>query len=287
VELRVVAAAFNDINTSIAGTQTTGDARYSASMPNFTASTASALISAALGTGKVDFRNAVLTIGTPVEYNVTSTLTLAMTSIAGSLGATTAVPADLIYALVYNAGSPQLAVCNLSGGLQINESNLITTTAIGSGSTSAATWYSTTAISTASQYKIVGRLSATWTSGTGWSSPTLVQPIGVGVVSNAPMGGVSQVTSANTTVTATVSFTAPGAGMLIAIGARNISAQESSGHAGTLYINGVQQMTDNTVTTMAHMGYAITSGGSVNAQYTTASTLGFSCVVALYWIPTL
>jgi hypothetical protein len=103
-----------------------------------------------------------------------------MTSIAGSLGATTAVATSLIYAIVYAAGVPQLAVCNLSGGLQLDETNLITTTAIGSGSTAANVWYSTTAITTASQYRLVGRVDATWTSGTGWSSPTLVQPVGVG-----------------------------------------------------------------------------------------------------------
>jgi hypothetical protein len=225
VELRAVAAGFNDINAAIASvtatanaaaplnspaltgtptaptpavadnstaiattafvlansiTQSYANTRYSSSMPNFTASTASALISASLGTGKVDFRNTVLTTGTPVEYNVTSTLTLAMNSTAASLGATTAVATSLIYAIVYNAGSPQLAVCNLTGGLQLDETNLITTTAMGSGSTAANVWYSTSAISTASQYRIVGRVDATWTSGTGWSSPTLVQPVGVG-----------------------------------------------------------------------------------------------------------
>jgi hypothetical protein len=156
------------------------DTRYSSSMPNFTASTASALISATLGTGKVDFRNAVLTTGTPVEYTITSALTLVMNSAAASLGATTAVATSLIYAIVYNAGNPQLAVCNLSGGLQLDETNLITTTAIGAGSTANNAWYSTTAITTASQYRIIGRVDATWISGTGWSSPTLVQPVGVG-----------------------------------------------------------------------------------------------------------
>jgi hypothetical protein len=159
------------------GDSTAFDARYSSSMPNFTASTTSNLISASLGTGKVDFRNAVLTTGTPVEYNVTSTLTLAMNNTSASLGATTAVAASLIYVIVYNAGAPQLAVCNLSGGLQLDETNLITTTAIGSGSTASNVWYSTSAITTASQYRVIGLVNATWTSGTGWSSPTLVQPV--------------------------------------------------------------------------------------------------------------
>jgi hypothetical protein len=172
--------AAGDNSTAIATTafvQASGDLRYAGAMPNFTASTISNLISASLGIGKVDFRNAVLTNGTPVEYNVTSTLTLAMNSTAASLGATTAVATSIIYAIVYNAGVPQLAVCNIHGGLQLDETNLITTTAIGSGSTSANVWYSTSAIATASQYRIIGLVNATWTSGTGWSSPALVQPV--------------------------------------------------------------------------------------------------------------
>jgi hypothetical protein len=146
-------------------------------MPNFNATTTSNLITATLAGGKYDFRNTSLTTGTPIEFGLLSTLTLAMNSTAASLGATTAVATSLIYAIVYNAGAPQLAVCNISGGSQLDETNLITTTAIGSGSTATNVWYSTSAITTASQYRIVGSVNATWTSGTGWSSPTLVQPI--------------------------------------------------------------------------------------------------------------
>ena len=161
--------------------QTAADVRYGAAMPPFNASTISNLITATIAPCKVDFRNTSLTVGTPIEYNVASTLSLAMTSIAGSLGATTAVKTSLIYALVYVAGTPQLAVCNLSGGLQMDETNLITTTAIGAGSTAANVWYSTTAIATPSQYRIIGRVDATWTSGIGWSIPALVQPVGSGI----------------------------------------------------------------------------------------------------------
>jgi hypothetical protein len=164
------------------------DFRYAASMPNFNATTTSNLITATLAGGKYDFRNTSLITGTPIEFGLLSTLTLAMTSTAASLGATTAVATTLAYAIVYNAGSPQLAVCNLSGGLQLDETNLITTTAIGAGSTAANVWYSTSVIATASQYRIVGRVDATWTSSTGWSSPTLVQPVGVGIVSVGGLG---------------------------------------------------------------------------------------------------
>jgi hypothetical protein len=131
-----------------------------------------------LAGGKYDFRNTSLPTGTPIEFGLLSTLTLATNSTATSLGATSGVATTLVYAIVYNAGVPQLAVCNLSGGLQLDETNLITTTVISSGSTAANVWYSTSAVVTASQYRVVGSVDAIWTSGTGWSSPTLVQPLG-------------------------------------------------------------------------------------------------------------
>ena len=161
-------------------TQTNADTRYGSAMFPVTASTTSNLITFSLAPCKVDFRNTDLTVGTPIEYNVASTLSLAMTSIDGSLGATTAIATSLVYAIVYAAGTPQIAVANISGGLQMDETNLITTTAIGAGSTAANVWYSTTAITTSSQYRIIGQVDATWTSGTGWSAPALVQPVGVG-----------------------------------------------------------------------------------------------------------
>lgn len=159
--------------------QTFADTRYGSAMFPFTVPAAvGGLLTATLAPCKVDFRNTSLAVGTPIEYNVTSNMTLAMTSIAGSLGAVTAIQTRLVYALVYGAGAPQIAVANISGGLQMDETNLITTAAIGAGSTSATAWYSTSAIATPSQYRIIGFVDATWTSGTGWSSPALVQPAG-------------------------------------------------------------------------------------------------------------
>lgn len=158
--------------------QGTGDSRYGGAMSPFNVTQAANLLTGTLGACKVDFRNTALATGTPIEYNVASPLSLSMTNIAASLGATTGVQTRLAYALVYGAGTPQIAVANTSGGLQIDESNLITTSSIGAGSTSDATWYSTSAIGTPSPYKIIGICDATWTTGVGWGSPTLVQPAG-------------------------------------------------------------------------------------------------------------
>lgn len=163
---------------SYSGMNPAYDTRYSSGMYPFNVTQSSNLLDATLGVCTIDFRNLSLTTGTPVNYNVASQISFAMTNIAGSLGATTAIKTRLVYALVYAAGTPQIAVANISGGLQMDETNLITTSAIGAGSTSATTWYSTSAIPTPSQYTIIGICDATWTSGTGWATPVLVQPAG-------------------------------------------------------------------------------------------------------------
>lgn len=168
----------NSTTSTATGAAALNDARYGSAMFPFTVTQASNLLTGTLAPCKIDFRATALPTGTPVEYNVTANFTLAMTSIAGSLGATTAVPQRLAWALVYAAGTPQIAVANATSGLQMDEANLITTSAIGAGSTSATTWYSTSAIGTPSQYRIIGFCDSTWTTGVGWGSPTTVQPAG-------------------------------------------------------------------------------------------------------------
>lgn len=253
-------------------TQSAADARYAGAMPNFTASTASSLISASLDVGKVDFRSAVLATGTPVEYNITSPLTLVMTSIAGSLGATTAVATSLIYAIVYDAGTPQLAVCNLSGGLQMDETNLITTTAIGAGSTAANVWYSTTAITTPSQYRIRGRVDATWTSGTGWSSPTLVQPVGVGEAFASLINSAKPVDVTASRAVSTTYYNTTGREKLVLLetsqAAGSVGRFNLVSPAGTVYIeqgspNTNGQVLWGSIRVPSGFGYSLTASGSV------------------------
>ena len=186
----VCSAGWNALTATTAGSATNIvslgnaaylEARYGSAMLPFTCTQASNLLTGTLTAPfKIDLRNVTLTTGTPTLLEQASTLSLAMTNIAGSLGAITAQPTRLVWALVYAAGAPQIAVANISGGLQMDETNLITTATIGVGSTSATTWYSTSAIGTSSQYRIIGFTDATWTSGTGWGSPTTVQPVGTG-----------------------------------------------------------------------------------------------------------
>jgi hypothetical protein len=84
----------------------------------------------------------------------------------------------LIWLEAYNAGVPVLCVVNLSGGNQLDETNLISPTTIGAASNTTNVIYSASAVAANSPYHLVGFTDVIFTTGTGWSSPTLVQPAG-------------------------------------------------------------------------------------------------------------
>lgn len=108
-------------------------------------------------------------IGTPASLVVPSTATL---------GTTNAIQSDLYVIALNNAGTIELAVVNSAGGNQLDETNLLTTTAISAAATSASTIYSTTA-RTNLAYRVIGVIRSTQaTAGTWATAPSLIQGAG-------------------------------------------------------------------------------------------------------------
>jgi len=68
-------------------------------------------------------------------------------------------------------------MASIAGGLAMSETGTITSTAISTGSTSNAVWYSTAAV-TASPYRIVGYILATQATLGTWVNPTFIQGMG-------------------------------------------------------------------------------------------------------------
>lgn len=122
----------------------------------------------------LDFRSATLTSGTPSTVNA-DPADLVIPS-GATLGSVTTVSARIIVVEMNNAGTSEYAVANISGGLQMDETNLISTTAIDTASDSGNVWYSTTARSSL-PYRVVACFDAVNTAGA-WGDPTLVQPAG-------------------------------------------------------------------------------------------------------------
>jgi hypothetical protein len=123
----------------------------------------------------LDFRSTTLNTGVPVTRTSNAAISLALPS-GGTLGTVTTVQARLILVAIDNAGTVELAVVNIAGGNSLSEEGVISTTAIGAGSTANNVFYSTTA-RTGVAYRVVGAIDAVNTAGV-WASPVLVQPMG-------------------------------------------------------------------------------------------------------------
>lgn len=121
------------------------------------------------------FRSASPTSGIPAYVKTDSDLALSVPS-GATLGTISSVAARLILLAINNAGSMELAIVNLAGGNNLDETGVINTTAISAGSASANVIYSQTA-RTGVAYRVVGSVDSLQTvAGTYAAQPTLVQP---------------------------------------------------------------------------------------------------------------
>lgn len=132
----------------------------------------------------VAFRNATAGTGTVLLRKVSAALSITIPSTA-TMGQANAVAARLWVALLDNAGTVELAAMNtqLGGGqiAPVNESILITSTTLGTGSDSAGVWYSTTGRSNVPM-RLLGYVENTQaTAGTWATTPSVIQTMGPGV----------------------------------------------------------------------------------------------------------
>lgn len=159
------------------------------------ASVAASTLTVGVSATTLDFRNATLTSGAPVAGVAVPALTLTVPS-GATLGTVNAVAARLVLLVAYNAGTPVLCVTNLAGGLQLDETNLISPTTISGGATSAGVIYSASAVGAGSPYRVVGFVDVTQaTAGTWATTPALVQGVGgqaLGALSSLGYGQTMQ-----------------------------------------------------------------------------------------------
>lgn len=124
---------------------------------------------------ELDFRSTTLGSGTVNRRKITTPISLVVSS-GSTLGTTNATLSKLAVLAIDNAGTVEVAVVNLSGGVNINEEGVISTTAEGGAGAadSASTIYSTTARTNVA-YRIVGFVESTQaTAGTWATAPSLV-----------------------------------------------------------------------------------------------------------------
>lgn len=145
-----------------------------------TASVSSNALTITLNPTVLDFRSGTLASGTVNTRAINSAISTVISS--GSTGGTVnGVQSRIVVLAIDNAGTVVLGWTNLAGGLQLNETNLITTTAEGGagGADSANVIYTTVAVTTPSPYRVVGYVESTQATAGSWATaPSTIQGYG-------------------------------------------------------------------------------------------------------------
>lgn len=144
-----------------------------------TASVASNALTITLNPTSLDFRSSTLGSGTVNTRTVSAAISVVVSS-GSTLGTINAVQSMLAVLAIDNAGTVELAVVNMAGGVNLDESGVISTTAEGGAGAadSATVVYSTTARSNV-PYRVVGFIESTQaTAGTWATAPSLIQGAG-------------------------------------------------------------------------------------------------------------
>ena len=175
--------ATSDISTKLA---TTAYAQsVSAKIQPITAAANTGAMTFTLNPTVLDFRASPITSGTVNSRSVAAAISVVVPS-GATLGAITTVQARIAVVAIDNAGTVELAVINLSGGVNLDESALISTVAVTAGATAANVFYSTTLRSNVT-FRVVGYVDAVNTAGA-WASPVQIQGAGGEALAMASLG---------------------------------------------------------------------------------------------------
>ncbi len=152
---------------------------------SLTATVAANALTLGIAASQFDFRNATLGTGTTTTVSF-GALSLVVPS-GATLGTVSGQQSRVIPIVINNGGVAELAVINLSGGINLDESGLISTTAISGASNSASVAYSTTARANV-PYRIAGFVDSTQGAAGTWATPpSTIQGAG-GLAANSLVG---------------------------------------------------------------------------------------------------
>ena len=144
------------------------------SLQPITASVGASALTVTLNPTILNFRSTPLTSGTINTRTVSTAVSVVVPSTA-TLGTVSAQQSRLVVIALDNAGTVELAVVNIAGGTNLDETTLISTTAISAAATAANVVYSTTA-RTSLPFRVVGYIESTQaTAGTWATAPTTIQ----------------------------------------------------------------------------------------------------------------
>ena len=185
-----------------------GGAALGSKVQSVTSTQTAGALTFGLAASVFDYRSTTLTTGATTTVT-NGALSLVLPS-GGTLGFVTTVQGRAVLVSLNNAGTAELAIINLAGGNSLDETGLISTTAISATSTANNVFYSTTA-RTSVAYRIVGFVDAVNTAGA-WATPVLVQGTGgqaLAALSSLGYGQIYQASSAAINVTSYNTFKKP------------------------------------------------------------------------------
>ena len=200
-----------------------------------TASVAASALTATLNPTSLDFRSSALTSGAVTTLNVPAAISVVAPN-GATLGTVSAVQSRIAVLAINASGTVELAIVNLSGGNNLDETTLISTTAISAGATSANVIYSTTGRASV-PFRVVGYIESTQgTAGVWATAPSTIQGMGGQALAAMSSLGYSQ-TVQNVTgsrALGTTYYNTTGRPIAVAV----TSSVNNIGNAANLTING-------------------------------------------------
>jgi hypothetical protein len=163
---QVTASQFNGSGAGLTG--------IGGQIQSVTGTVGSNTLTVGLSPTTLTFRSATLGLGSVTNLSNGSALSLVVPS-GATLGTVSGQQSSIAVLALNNAGVVALAVVNLAGGVNLDETTLISSTAISAGATSATTVYSAASL-TSVPFRVVGYITSTQaTAGTWATAPSLVQ----------------------------------------------------------------------------------------------------------------
>ena len=233
--------------------QTTGTLMAGNQIQSISASVSSSALTISASALSLDFRST--TLGSGTVTTASGTPANLVISSGSTLGTVNAVASRIVVLAINNAGTIELAAVNISGGNQLDETNLISTTAEGGAGAadSANVVYSTTA-RTSVAYRVIGFIDSTQaTAGTWATAPSTIQGQGGQALNAMSSLGYGQTWQTVTRTLGTTYYNTTGKPIFLSI------------YAGSITTAG-----DNTLTV---------NGATANKNYNSvASTIGLTLV---------
>lgn len=238
----------------------------------------------------LDFRSA--TLGSGTVTTVSGAPSNLVISSGSTLGTTSGAPSRIAVLALNNAGTIELAAVNLAGGVNLDETGVISTTAEGGAGAadSATVIYSTTARSNVA-YRVLGFIESTQTTAGTWATaPSLIQGDGgkamsgmltVGAVTASTSGTSIDYTSIPAgTKRITVSFSA-----MSTNGTSNLLVQigDSGGIEATGYLSAGSQISATVTTTAFTTGFGVINSGGATGVLHGTMTLTLTDPAANTW----